>query len=128
MSPALELTTCAGTFSVCRLAPDSPIPPWALGDGALTSVTRTAAELSIVCPTQAVPSGVRAEGPFTAFAVRGPLDFGLTGILAGLASALAAADVSIFAISTYDTDYVLVPARDATGASETLRAAGYGVD
>ena len=95
--------------------------------GEFFSVTRTPAELSAVCDVAALPSGVKAEGPWLMFAVRGPLDFSLTGVLAGLATPLATAGISIFAVSTYDTDYVLVRSDDLEHAVHALRAAGHNV-
>jgi len=93
--------------------------------GEFFSVTRTPAELSAVCDAAAVPSGVKAEAPWSMLAVRGPLDFNITGVLAGLATPLAAAGISIFAISTYDTDYVLVRNDDSDRAERALREAGH---
>lgn len=93
--------------------------------GEFFSVTRTPAELSAVCDFAALPSGVKAEGPWSMLAVRGPLDFNLTGVLAGLATPLAAAGISIFAVSTYDTDYTLVRNDDLDRAVRALREAGH---
>ena len=93
----------------------------------MASVTRTAAELSIVAPSAAVPPEVRAERDWRALRVAGPLDFALTGILASLAAPLADAGVSIFALSTYDTDYVLVRHPQLDVALAALRAAGHTV-
>ena len=115
-----------GELAVCRLAPDAPIPDIA-GNAELVSFTRTRAELSVVCPTEAAPQGATVEPGWRALGVVGPLDFALTGILASLAGPLAAAGVSIFAISTYDTDYVLVRAERLDAAIEALRAAGHEV-
>jgi hypothetical protein len=89
------------------------------------SVTRTPAELSAVCDADAVPSGVKSEGPWSMLAVRGPLAFNVIGVLAGLATPLAAAGISIFALSTYDTDYVLVRLDDIARAVQALRDAGH---
>jgi hypothetical protein len=88
-------------------------------------VTRTPSELSIVCREDAVPAGILANRGWRAIAVDGKLDFALTGILASLASPLAAAGVSIFAISTYDTDYVLVKQDTLERAIATLVGAGH---
>jgi len=110
-------------LAVCRMAADEPIPAWALL-GRFSSVTRTQAELSIVCPQDLVPDTVQAERGWRAFQVAGPLDFALTGILAGLASALAAEGISLFAISTYDTDYILVKDRETGQAQAALVRAG----
>jgi hypothetical protein len=95
--------------------------------GAFFSVTRTPSELSAVCNVAAVPSGVTAEGPWVMLAVRGPLDLNITGVLAGLATPLANAGVSIFAVSTYDTDYVLVRNHDLDRAVRALREAGHNI-
>jgi len=93
--------------------------------GTFFSVTRTPAELSAVCDIGGVPAGVKTEGPWSMLAVRGPLDLSMTGVLAGLATALATAGISIFAVSTYDTDFVLVRSHDADRAVRILRAAGH---
>ena len=83
-------------------------------------MTRTADELSIVCPEEQVPGDLTAERDWRAFKVEGPLDFALVGILAELSGALAAAEVSLFAISTYDTDYLLVRAGKLAEAKRAL--------
>ena len=95
--------------------------------GEFFSVTRTPTELSAVCDVAAVPPGVKAEGPWSMLAVRGPLDFNITGVLAALATPLATAGITLFAISTYDTDYVLVRHSDLENAVQALRAAGHDV-
>jgi hypothetical protein len=105
------------------------VPEWASprdGD-ALHAVVHTAAETSIVCAAARVPDGVRAERGWRALTVEGPLDFALTGVLAALAVPLAEAGVSIFAVSTYDTDHVLVRSDRLRDAVEALRAAGHRV-
>ncbi|MFN0182059.1 MAG: ACT domain-containing protein [Gemmatimonadales bacterium] len=122
--PSLDLTILPDQLSVCRLGPGSPVPDWAVS-GRLTSVAWTAEETSIVCPTAAVPPGVQSEPGWRAFAVAGPLDFGLTGILLSIAKPLADVGVSIFAISTYDTDYVLVRESSLEVASAALTAYGH---
>ncbi|MBI5301507.1 MAG: ACT domain-containing protein [Chloroflexi bacterium] len=99
---ALTLLLLRDTFAICRLALDAPIPDWARGD--LVSITRTRDEFSIVCDQRAAPRDVNCERDWRALRVAGQLDFGLTGILASLATPLADAGVSIFALSTYDTD------------------------
>jgi uncharacterized protein len=131
----VRLRVLPGELVVARLAPDAPVPPapavpvappGAPAPRPLWSVTRTAAELSIVCSPGDVPPGAVVEPGWRALAVAGPLDFALTGVLAALAVPLAEAGVSIFAASTYDTDHVLV--RDLDGAVRALRAAGHEVD
>ncbi|MGH8827615.1 MAG: ACT domain-containing protein [Jiangellaceae bacterium] len=117
-----------GHLAVCRLPVGAALPDWASAtDGPITSLTRTAAETSIVCAADVVPEHVTYEGPFTALAVAGPLDFALAGVLAELLTPLAEAGVSVFTISTFDTDWILVPA-DRTGAAiEALRRRGHTV-
>lgn len=90
-------------------------------------MVRTAAETTVVCAEETVPGDVRAERGFRALAVAGPLDFALTGVLAALALPLAEAGVSIFAVSTYDTDHVLVREERLEEAVAALRAAGHRV-
>ncbi|HEX9074790.1 MAG TPA: ACT domain-containing protein, partial [Anaerolineae bacterium] len=102
----LTLSIVPGTFAICRLERAASIPEWAhIG---FFSTVRTPDELSIVCKEEIVPEGVLCEKGWYCLKVRGPLDFVLTGILASLAVPLAEAGISIFAISTYDTDYFLV--------------------
>ena len=91
--------------------------------GPLACVVRTAEELSLVCAPGRAPDGSRVEGPWRVLRVAGTLDFALTGVLHALTAPLAAAGISVFAVSTFDTDYLLVPAPDATRALEVLRAA-----
>ncbi len=120
----LSFSILPETFAICRLEPSAPTPPWAR-PGPFLSVTRTPAELSVVCPDGAVPPGVTANRGWRAITVAGTLDFELTGVLASLAAPLAAAGVSIFAVSTYDTDYVLVKDEALGRAVESLAAAGH---
>ncbi|HVS16769.1 MAG TPA: ACT domain-containing protein [Thermoanaerobaculia bacterium] len=91
-------------------------------------LARAPGELSLVCREDLRPAGAIAETDFVALGVCGPLDFSLVGVLAGLTSALAQAGVSVFAVSTYETDYLLVRAPALEAAVAALRAAGYDVD
>ena len=122
----LSLDLVPGRFAVCRLAAGEPIPPWATR-APWFSVTRTDAELSVICPASDVPAGVRAEGPWRAFTVRGPLDFDLKGVVASLAVPLADAGISVFVIATYDTDHLLVREPDVEPARAALARAGHTV-
>ena len=125
-APALTLDVLDDELAVCRLPIDAPVPNWAwLGE--LTSITSTDDELSLVCDAHSVPSDITHTPGWRAFKVRGPLDFGLVGILAGISGALADAGVSIFAISTFDTDYILVPGNQLEAAVNALSTAGYEV-
>jgi len=115
----VKLSALAPTFAVCRLDAKALIPEWATR-GIFFSVSRTDEELSIVCEEALVPDGIRCEKNWRALKVAGPLDFALTGILASIANPLAAAGISLFAVSTFDTDYVLVKIQDFERASSIL--------
>ena len=120
----MKIAVLPGRFAVGRLAADAPIPEWAKG-GPFVSITSTADELSIVCLQESMPPDAQAERDFRAFKVEGPLDFSLTGLLANLSGALAAATISLFAVSTFDTDYILVRDADLERAIAALNAAGH---
>ncbi len=122
----LTLTVLPGRFAVCRLAADAALPHWARGGGFL-SITRTAEELSIVCREDAVPDGVRREAGWTCLKVEGPLAFAETGILAALAGPLAEVGIALSALSTFDTDYLLVKQNNLQQALQVLRAVGHTV-
>jgi len=111
-------------LAICRLSPKDAIPAWA-EHGAFVSITRTDRELAIVADAAAVPGGVPCQTGHRALGFDGKLDFALTGVLAGLCQVLADAEISVFAISTYDSDYVLVREPDLDPACSALRAAGY---
>ena len=121
---SLHLTVQARMLAVCRLAPETPLPSWSI-HGPLISITRTADELSIVCPEEQIPDGITIERGWRSLKVEGPLDFALTGILADLAGTLASAGISIFAISTFDTDYLLVKEKVLQEAINALVNAGH---
>ena len=121
---SLILTVLPERLAICRLAADAPVPAW-LGRARFWSLTRSEEELSIVLPEEMVEAGWQAERGYRALQVLGPLDLGLTGVLASLAVPLAAAGVSIFALSTYDTDYVLVREGDLEKAEQALVASDH---
>ena len=124
MSRQLKFRQIAGQFAVCRLPANVSVPAWATA-GNFISVTRTADELSIVCPLQNVPAEHKPEVPWTCFKLEGPFDFLQIGILASFIDPLAENGVPIFAISTYDTDYVLVREDFARSALGALQEAGH---
>lgn len=126
MAAGLRLRILSQDFAVARLGPGDPLPGWAVR-GAFHSVTRTPAECSVLCPWADVPEDVRREGPFRAFEVEGPLDFSLTGVLAALLTPLADAGISVFVLSSFDTDFVLVRAGSLHTAAAVLRAAGHAI-
>lgn len=112
-----------GRYAVARLDRDAELPAWM--DGEVTTVTRSRDELSIICRDDAVPPTVRAERGYVMFSVAGPIDFATVGLLASLTGTLAGAGISVVAFSTYDTDYVMVPAAARTRARDALAAAGF---
>jgi len=114
-----------GVWAVARLGPEAPIPDWATAGPGFVSTTRTADELSITAPAPRVPEGVRAERDWALIKLHGPFGFDEVGVLAGVAGPLAAAGISLFAISTFDTDYLLVKANRIEDACRTLGRAGY---
>ena len=120
----LTLTIMTDRFAVCRLEPDAALPDDMAGLP-FWSITRTPEELSIVAPEDAVPAGCPVETGWWALKVEDPLDFSLTGILASLSGPLAEAGISLFAISTYDTDYILVKEENLQASCDVLRREGH---
>ena len=124
---SLRLSVLEKRLAVCRLDPPvQEIPAWATG-APFFSVTRTSDELSIVCPEERVPPGVTCERGWRALRFDGPFEFGLVGVLASVAVPLAQSEVSILAIATYDTDYVLVQESQLDLATQVLREWGHEV-
>jgi hypothetical protein len=122
----LNLTIVDGTFAVCRLEADAPMPPWATA-GSFSSITRTADELSVVCRQDAVPEEVVGERGWRCLRVAGTMPFSVVGVLASLVAPLAEAGISVFAVSTFDTDYLLVKAADFEKAVTALTQAGHSI-
>jgi NAD+ diphosphatase len=118
-APLPATSPLPGLFAVARLPADADVPAWVPGGG-FVAVTRTRDELSIVCAQDAVPAEVRALRGYAALEVAGPLDPGLVGLLARLTAVLAAAGIPVFAVSTYDTDYLLVREHDLARARAAL--------
>lgn len=116
-----------GRLAVCRLDAGAPIPDWVSRAGGFLSITRTRDELSIVCAEAAVYGGVKCEPGWRSFEIEGPFDYDLTGILLSVLQPLDAAGVSILAISTHDTDYVLVKEATVETALRALQVAGHSV-
>ena len=119
----LDLRLLAGSYAVSRLSPDEALPEWARGE--LLAATWTPDELSIVSAADSVPESVRSESGWRVLCVAGPLDFSLVGILAALTGALARAEVAVFSLSTFDTDYLLVRERDLERALSALESDGH---
>ncbi len=111
-------------LAVSQLAAGSPVPEWAVTAGFFV-VTQTPEEMSIVCEEYRVPADVRAEKNWMALRLEGPFPFSLTGVLSSFLQPLAESGISIFAVSTFDTDYVLVKGEKLNLAIEALDAAGH---
>jgi hypothetical protein len=126
MNHQLTITVHPELYAICRLEPEAEVPAWAAGKTFFT-VSRTKNELSIVCEGQEVPEGIHAERERRLLQVEGTLAFSLTGILAAITVPLAEAAISIFAVSTYDTDYVLVKENDLENAIAVLEKAGHAI-
>jgi uncharacterized protein len=120
----MELQELPILLAVCRLKPATPIPAWAL-NSTFFSITQTAEELSIVCDQTTIHADTKMERDWKIFKVAGTLDFSLTGILSSIAQPLAEQKISIFAISTFDTDFVLVKKEKWQNALQTLRSVGF---
>ncbi len=119
----LKFRWLPGPYAIVRLAADAPVPAWAT-KGEFTSITRTADELSIVCPTVNLPPDVISTHRWICLKLEGPFPFSQTGILLSFIEPLSTNGIPIFAISTYDTDYVLIPEEHAR-ALDILREAGH---
>ena len=120
----LTLRVIDGTFKVCRFSADHT-PPSNLLQLPFYNISRIGAELSVVVPESFALDCATVETGWAAMGVVGPLDFALTGILSRIAGVLASAEISIFALSTYDTDYILVMQVDLQNAVAALRSADY---
>lgn len=123
---ALRVYVQPGRYAVCRLEPHAHVPEWARGT-TFVSITRTPDELSIVCEEGNVPRGTRSEAGYAMLMIEGPLAPEMTGVLVALIAPLANAGIPIFAVSTFDTDYVLVRATLLERALDAIRSAGHTV-
>lgn len=123
----MKLKLFAEEYAVCRLNNDSKIPAW-IDTKNFYSITKTEDELSVVCSNNNIPSDVKSEKEWRILKILGPLDFSLIGILSKLSGLLAENKISIFAISTYDTDYILIKEKDIENACKILTCNGYEVE
>jgi hypothetical protein len=121
----LGLAVLPERLAIHRLDAADPIPAWASNGHGFVSITRTREELSVVCAETAAPDGVARQAGWRCLQVLGPLDLSLVGVLASMIEPLAAAQLSVFAVSTYDTDYLLVRDDALDQVVATLRAAGH---
>ena len=124
MMEDIPLYLLPSTLAVCRLPADSAFPEWAR-PGDLLAFLQTRQELSVICEERYVPPEIKAERGWRALEVQGPLDFTMVGVLASILDPLREAGVSILALSTFDTDYVLVKDSSLDPALLALQAAGF---
>lgn len=122
----LNMKLLDGKYGVCRLSTDEAVPSWAF-KGEFFSITKTEDELSIVCLEENISEKIKSEKGWRVLKVEGPLDFSLVGILSKISGLMAKNDISIFAISTYDTDYILIKDENIKKAIEVLNEDYYNV-
>jgi hypothetical protein len=122
--PSLQYSRVSGQFAVCRLPADAAVPEWALSSS-FFSITRTADELSIVCPASAVPAEAKHEADWVCLKLEGPFPFTQTGVLVSFIQPLSDRAIPIFAISTFDTDYIFVKEPWLEKSLEALHDAGH---
>lgn len=127
MAFSLTLALQPDSLALCRLPPSAPLPEW-VPAGGFFSITRTRDELSIVCQATQVPPAVQQDAGWRAFKVEGPLDLAMTGVLTALSQPMVDAGISLFVVSTFDTDYVLVRMQDVDRASKAWEQAGHRVN
>ena len=123
----LSLSLLPHTYAVCQFHPDKHIPYWALM-GDFVSLTRTNEELSIACQEDNVPDDIEAERGWRCLQVQGAFDFSAAGVHASLAIPLAEADISVLAIATYATDYLLIKEKNVERALQVLEQAGHYIE
>jgi hypothetical protein len=122
----LELSLLPERFAISRLASNAPLPDWVM-QGAFYCVTRTSDELAIVAEESSVPAGTLSETGWRVLKVQGPFELSEVGVLASLTSPLAATRISVFVVSTFDTDYLLVTQEQLASAIAALDRAGHSI-
>jgi hypothetical protein len=120
----LRLVVLPDLYAVCRLDKDAAVPAWASW-GEFSSITRTGEELSVVCPQNLVPDSIQCERGWRCLRVAGTMDFSMIGVVASMVTPLVEAGISVFVVSTFDTDYMLVKENDLARARAALQAAGH---
>jgi hypothetical protein len=123
----LALSVLPKTFVICKLPADAPVPAWAT-QGKFFSITRTSEELSVVAEADVVPKNLRVDMNWRAMEAHGPFAFSEVGVLAALVAPLAEAEIGVFAISTFDTDYLFTRETQLQAAAAALRKAGHTVN
>jgi uncharacterized protein len=126
VSRRFDLHLLQGRMAICRLDPEAESPPWA-GSSVLSCITRTQAETTVLCPEENVPAGINCNKGWRCLQIGGELDFSETGILSSLTAPLAGEAISVFALSTYSTDLILIKEKDLSRAVRVLSGAGHKV-
>ena len=126
MGRSFDLYLLPGRMAICRLDREEESPPW-VGSGVLSSVTRTQAEMTVICQEESVPAGITCNRNWRCLRIEGALDFSETGILSSLTASLAAEDIPVYALSTYSTDLILIKEEDLSRAVLALSGAGHRV-
>ena len=124
MSKSFVISVLKDEYTVCRLNAFEDIPQWVL-DTPLSSITRTAEEFSVVCPKAVVPDHLKSEQEWKCLKIHGPLGFDEVGIISSLTQVLADADISVFVLSTFNTDYILVKRMNIDKAVKVLSERGH---
>ena len=122
----INLTVTDGLYSIIKLPPEAAIPQWAL-ESAFFSITKTGDELSVVAESGCAPKGLDADAGWRTLKIEGVLDFSLVGVIAGISSVLAENNISVFVVSTYNTDYILIKKDNLDKAVRALKECGYGI-
>lgn len=125
--PGFTLLYYPEKLAVVRFGPGAEVPDWA-ESSSVFSITATAVETSVVCAARNVPGKARSAGPYTAFVVQGVLDPSMVGVMHGLLGPLVGANVPVMTMSTFDTDWILVPTDRAEDAGQAWREAGHTVE
>jgi hypothetical protein len=120
----LKFRSLSEAYAILRLEPDAPVPDWAT-QAQFTSITRSQEELSMVCPAEAVPPHLHSPHRWICLKLEGPFPFSLTGVLLSFIQPLSDRGIPIFAISTYDTDYVLIQEEFEGKPITALQQAGH---
>lgn len=120
----MKFTTLRGSYAICKLHSAAVIPDWS-ATGAFSSITRTSNELSIICEEAHIPPDTKAERGYSCLRLEGPFDFQAVGILESFLAPLAQSGVPILAVSTYDTDWILIQKKHWTAALSVLVDAGH---
>ena len=121
---SLKFHRLPGLYAIIRLSPGAPVPNWAT-NGDFTSITRTTDELSIVCPTENIPKEITAGLRWICLKLEGPFAFSQPGVLLSFIEPLSNNGIPIFAVSSYDTDYVLVQEEFLDATHQALKHSGH---